>query len=132
MSSTACPNCGCSRYPDPGGHCPDCNYPPLRRLTLTGEVGSLSFGVRTRLGSALLLRLSAEAQYAERDEQFSVFCRDSDWFALPRSGTRNATLLNGAIMKGESLLKNGDVIALGSQAGSIKQVMRLLVGTVDT
>lgn len=132
MSSTDCPNCGCSRYPDPNGHCPDCNFPPLRRLTLTGEVGSLSFGVRTCLGSALLLRLSAEAQYAERDEQFSVCCRDSDWFVLPRTGTRNATLLNGAIIKGESLLKNGDVITLGSQAGSKRQVMRLLVGMVDT
>lgn len=132
MSYIDCPNCGCSRYPDPGGHCPDCNYPPLRRLTLTGELGgSLSFGVRTRVGSALLLRLSAGAQYAERDEQFIVLYRDSDWFALPRTGTRNATLLNGAVMKGECLLKSGDVLALGSQAGAKKQVMRLRVGMVD-
>jgi hypothetical protein len=83
------------------------------------------------VGSALLLRLSAGAQYAERDEQFIVLYRDSDWFALPRTGTRNATLLNGAVMKGECLLKSGDVLALGSQAGAKKQVMRLRVGMVD-
>jgi hypothetical protein len=130
-STDDCPNCGCSRYPDPAGHCPDCNYPPLRRLTLTGDAGSLSFGVRTRLGSDLLLRISSEAKYAEREEQFVVSCHNSDWYVAPRPGTKNATILNGAILTAESCLKNGDVIALGSHGGSGRQLMLLHVGMVD-
>lgn len=127
MSSTSCPDCAGSRYPDLSGHCPDCHYPHLSRLTLTGDAGSSSFGVRTRLGSALLLKLSKEANYAER-AQFSVFCHDADWFILPVDGTKNDTLLNGVAITGEGSLKDGDVVALGSRSDSKKQVMPLRVG----
>jgi len=131
MSSMDCPNCGCSRYPDPGGHCPDCNYPPLQRLKLTGDKGSLSFGVLTRVGSALLLRLSSEAQFAEREEQFLISCNNSDWFIVPSPSARNQTLLNGAILTAANCLKEGDMIALGSRADSTRQVMLLQVGMVN-
>lgn len=131
MSPSTCPNCGCSRYPDSGGHCPDCNYPPLQRLTLTGPAGHLSFGVRTRLGSSLLLKLSPEANFSEREEQFAVFSRQSNWFVLPRPDTKNATLLNGAILTRETSLKEGDIIALGSRSGTRRNVMRLVVGMVS-
>ncbi len=131
MAATTCPNCGCARYPDSRGHCPDCNYPPLRRLTLTGIKGKLSFGVRTPMGSTLLSKLSEEARFAERDEQFTIFCRDSDWFILARNRTRNATLLNGKAIPVETRLKEGDVIALGSASGAKTQVMRIVVGMTD-
>lgn len=131
MPSSNCPNCDCSRYPGTNGHCPDCNYPPLRRLTLTGTTGTLSFGVRTRLGSTLLLKMSPEANYSEREDQFTVFCRDADWFIFTRPGTRNATILNGRVLKEETTLKEGDVITLGNATGSRRQVMRLAIGMVD-
>lgn len=130
MSSTNCPNCASSRYPNNEGHCPDCDYPPLWRLTLTGDSGSMSFGVRTRMGSALLLRLSPDAQYTERDDQFSVFCRDSDWLILSCPCTRNPTLLNGVKLTAECCLKDGDEISLGSRTDPTRQVMQLRVGMV--
>jgi hypothetical protein len=130
MTPSLCPNCGCSTYPNDVGHCPDCNYPPLRRLILRGSNGQLSFGVRTRLGSSLLLKISPDAIYAERDEQFAVFCRDSDWFLVPRSATKNRTILNGKPVNGETRLNEHDVIAIGSAADSGKQVMQLVVGMV--
>lgn len=126
-----CPNCGCSPYPDSRGRCSDCNHPPLRRLTLTGASGSLSFGIRTRLGRVLLLKLSPEANYAEKDEQFTVFSKDSEWFILARSGTKNTTLLNSTPLKQESRLAAGDTIELGSAAGPGKKVMSIVVGIVD-
>ncbi|MCX6883152.1 MAG: hypothetical protein NTV12_11710, partial [Verrucomicrobia bacterium] len=102
MATPTCPNCGCSRYPDHHGHCPDCNYPPARRLILTGTKGKLSLGVRTPVGSTLLSKLSEESNYAERDEQFTVHCRNSDWYILPRTSTKNATLVNGRAIKAET------------------------------
>lgn len=131
MATPTCPNCGCTRYPDHRGHCPDCNYPPVQRLILTGAKGNLSFGVRTPVGSTLLSKLSEEANFAERDEQFTVYCRDSDWYILARNGTKNATLLNGKAIKIETRMKAGDVISLGNASGKGRQVMRLDIGLRD-
>jgi pSer/pThr/pTyr-binding forkhead associated (FHA) protein len=131
MATPTCPNCGCCGYPGPGGHCPDCNYPPARRLILTGAEGNLSFGVRTPVGSTLLSKLSKDAKYAERDEQFTVHCRDSEWYILPRREAKNATLLNGRALMVEARLKTGDVIALGSASGIGKQVMQIEIGLRD-
>ena len=124
-SPTRCPNCDCATYPASNGHCPDCNYPPTRRLVLTGDLGQLSCGIRTKLGSTILARLSSEAQFAERDEQFTVFPCDSDWFVVPRMDTKNFTLLNGSAIFGEARLNDGDALALGSRTVLDKQVMVL-------
>jgi hypothetical protein len=87
--------------------------------------------VRTRIGSTLLSRLSDEANYSEREEQFTVLCRDSDWYVIARNGTKNATLLNGKAVISETRLNAGDAITLGNASGAGKKVMRIDVQIVD-
>jgi hypothetical protein len=91
----------------------------------------MSFGVLTHVGSTLLHKLSSEAQYAERNEQFVISSNHSDWFIMPSTSAKNPTLLNGAILTTTSIIKDGDIIALGSRADAKKQVMLLHAGMVS-
>jgi serine/threonine protein kinase len=89
------------------------------RLELSTAGGILKFGVRTEVGKHLCTPLGEDAKFFATT-QF-VLDRDSNgfWCVLPNPAATNQTLLNGKAVVTAMKLRDGDVVAVGSQAKGI-------------
>jgi len=89
-------------------------------LELTGPDGrSLRIGVRTELGKALVRQFGPDGEFW--DNRQCVLERNSgrQWIVSPVAGTTNETLVNGETLTAPTLLKQGDLIAVGRQAKGV-------------
>jgi eukaryotic-like serine/threonine-protein kinase len=87
-------------------------------LVLVGETDKLVCRVRTVVGKALVAKLGSGAQFWDA-RQFEVERQGAAWVVLPNLGLTNQTLLNGRKVKGATVLKDGDVLAVGSEERKI-------------
>jgi hypothetical protein len=93
------------------------------RIELVGPDGkSLTLGVRTELGRALVRQLGPDGQFW--DSRQCVLERDArgQWVLVPAPGTTNETLVNGAAVTRLQALRNGDQIAVGREAKGIAKM----------
>ena len=89
-------------------------------LELTGPDGrSMRIGIRTELGKALVRQFGPDGEFW--DNRQCVLERNSgqQWIVSPVAGTTNETLVNGETLRVPTLLRQGDLIAVGRQAKGV-------------
>ena len=101
--------------------------PTARRLVLEGDAGAFSTGATFRMDQRTLQRVSLQARFADKDNQFTVRLTDGVWSVAAGQDTANATTLNGTVLEGDPApLRTGDVIALRGRASG-KTAMEIRV-----
>jgi serine/threonine protein kinase len=98
---------------------------PLRteRIQLVGESGhAIALGVRTPLGKHMVRQFGDDAAVWDAEQATVERGPDGTWVVVPRPGTTNETLLNGAAITGPQPLHDGDVIAVGRAAKGIEKL----------
>jgi hypothetical protein len=98
---------------------------PLRteRIQLVGESGhAIALGVRTPLGKHMVRQFGEDAAVWDAEQATVERGPDGGWIVVPRPGTTNETLLNGATITGPQPLHEGDVIAVGRAAKGIEKL----------
>ncbi|HEX8319189.1 protein kinase domain-containing protein [Longimicrobium sp.] len=93
------------------------------RIQLAGESGQMvTIGVRTPLGKHMVRQFGDD--FAVWDTEQCTLDRGNDgaWQIVPKAGTTNETLLNGAAITAPQPLREGDVIAVGREAKGIAKL----------
>ena len=93
------------------------------RIRLVNEEGrALEIGVRTELGKHLARQFGADAEFWDTRQVILERLPDRRWQLVPVAGTANETLVNGEILVGPKLVKDGDVLAVGRKAKGITKL----------
>jgi serine/threonine protein kinase len=93
------------------------------RIQLVGESGhAITVGVRTPLGKHMVRQFGEDAAVWDAEQATVERGQDGGWQVVPRTGTTNETLLNGAALTSPQPLHDGDVIAVGRQAKGIEKL----------
>jgi hypothetical protein len=93
------------------------------RIQLVGETGhAITVGVRTPLGKHMVRQFGEDAAVWDAEQVTVERGQDGGWQVVPRTGTTNETLLNGASITSPKPLNDGDVIAVGRQAKGIEKL----------
>jgi|GEM_PF-564791 len=98
---------------------------PLRadRIQLTSESGhTISVGVRTPLGKHIVRQFGEDSVVWDTEQCTLERGADGSWQVVPKDGTTNETLLNGATITSAQPLHEGDVIAVGRMAKGISKL----------
>ncbi len=104
------------RPPEPRPHPPTC-------LSLVARDGNpLRITIRTVVGRSLLKRFGPEADYCEGDQFTLDRSHDGQWYVTPTPGTRNETLLNGRRIRAETVVKDGDILAVGNEGKKVIKI----------
>ena len=134
MSELAtCPNpeCGQPGYVS-SGPCEYCGYKEAYALQLTTQDGkSATFNIsRFHLNKDWAkIYFGDERRFWDDKNQFSIKKDNADWYVVPNPSAPNETLVNGIAQTAETLLQEGDRIAIGRQASGIEKTI-LYVGFV--
>lgn len=111
-----CPECGSSFN---GKVCDSCGYIEIGRIQLSGEHGSMTIGINTKMGKFGLAGLLGDDSRYYNAFQFELSISHSDggWVLTAQNDTPNNTLINGSVCEPgvRYLLQSGDVIAIGSK-----------------
>ena len=89
-------------------------------IELTAPDGrSVRIGIRTELGKVLVRQFGPDGEFW--DNRQCVLERNSgrQWLVSPVAGTTNETLINGQTINAPTLLRQGDLIAVGRQAKGV-------------
>jgi serine/threonine protein kinase len=93
------------------------------RIQLVGESGhAIAIGVRTPLGKHMVRQFGEDAAVWDAEQATVERGQDGVWQVVPRPGTTNETLLNGAAITSPRPLRDGDVIAVGRAAKGIEKL----------
>jgi serine/threonine protein kinase len=93
------------------------------RIQLVGETGhAITLGVRTPLGKHMVRQFGEDAAVWDAEQATVERGPDGAWQVVPRPGTTNETLLNGAAITSPQPLRDGDVIAVGRAAKGIAKL----------
>ena len=93
------------------------------RIQLVSASGqSLTVGIRTELGKALLRRFGGEAEFWDDRQCILERRADGQWIVTPSPGTVNETLVNGEPLTRPRPLSDGDVLAVGRSAKGISKL----------
>lgn len=130
---TMCPREECCQpgYVSPGP-CEYCGYKEAYALQLTTQDGkSATFNIsRPNLNKDWAkIYFGDERRFWDDKNQFSIKKDNADWYVVPNPSAPNETLLNGIAQTTETLLQEGDRIAVGRQASGIEKTI-LYVGFV--
>lgn len=102
------------------------------KLVLRGDVGEFASRAKFRLDQNTLARVSSQANFADRANQFSVEVSDGGWLIVGNPAVTNPTTLNGIeIGASPTPIKDGDIVALkGRSSGktAMKLTVRLVAG----
>lgn len=91
-------------------------------LVLRSERGAdIRLRIRTVVGKHLLRTFGEDSRFWDA-EQLTLEPKNGRWWALPKMGAPNETMLNGKAITAPTPLKTGDVLAVGREA---KGVMKL-------
>jgi eukaryotic-like serine/threonine-protein kinase len=96
--------------------------PPLvsDRIELLGPGGrTLQIGVRTELGKALVRQFGPDGEFWDATQCVLERNARRQWVVSPVAGTANETLLNGKALTAPSVLRQGDLIAVGREAKGV-------------
>lgn len=107
--------------PRPGEEDPTNSGSSLKLIA--GPDRELVFSVsNTQVGSSLARQLNEDGRFLD-DVQFTIVRRpDGTWVVAPKPETTNETLLNGRPITTETVLKNGDELAVGRASKGIKRL----------
>lgn len=93
------------------------------RIELAGESGQpLNIGVRTPLGKHICRQFGPDSSFWDTEQCVLEKNSDGTWQVVPRPGTTNETLLNGAAITAARPLSEGDVIAVGREAKGVAKL----------
>jgi serine/threonine protein kinase len=93
------------------------------RIQLVGETGhAITVGVRTPLGKHMVRQFGEDSAVWDAEQATVERGADGGWQVVPRPGTTNETLLNGAAVTAPQRLHEGDVIAVGRAAKGIEKL----------
>lgn len=111
-----CPECGSAFN---GKVCDSCGYTKIGRIQLSGEHGSMTIGINTKMGKSSLAGLIGDDSQYYNAFQFELCISHADagWVLISQDGTPNNTLINRNVCEPgvHYLLQSGDVIAIGSK-----------------
>ena len=100
------------------------------KLVLRGDVGEFASRAKFRLDQNTLARVSSQANFADRANQFSVEVSDGGWLIVGNPAVTNPTTLNGIeIGASPTPIKDGDIVALKGRLSG-KTAMKLTVRLV--
>jgi eukaryotic-like serine/threonine-protein kinase len=86
------------------------------KVELLGPDGrSVQIGVRTELGKALVRQFGPDGEFWDNRQCVLERNAGRQWIVSPVEGTTNETLLNGKTLTAPSVLRQGDLIAVGRQ-----------------
>jgi serine/threonine protein kinase len=89
-------------------------------LTLTTEGGKvLTVTARTPLTQNTIKTLGGDAGVWDSTLQVTLERRADGWYAVPSTAAQNETMVNGRAITAPTLLKAGDVLAVGREARGI-------------
>jgi hypothetical protein len=89
---------------------------------VSGSGESLHIRIRTELGKALLRRFGTDAEFWDAAQCAVERRADGQWTVVPASGSVNETLINGAAVTTPTLLRDGDVLAVGRSAKGVSKL----------
>jgi len=92
----------------------------IRLVASNGE--SLHIRIRTDLGKALLRRFGSDAEFWDASQCTVERRADGQWAVSPATGSVNETLLNGAVVTVPTVLRDGDILAVGRSAKGLSKL----------
>ena len=89
---------------------------------MIGEGGNeLAVNIETVLGRHLCASFGADSKYLDV-KQFILQPEGDSWLLIPVKGTSNETLRNGKAVTSPTLLKDGDVLAVGREEKNVAKL----------
>ena len=82
----------------------------------------MTIGVRTPLGKHAVRQFGDDFAVWDAEQCALERGNDGTWLIVPKAGTTNETLLNGAAITAPQPLREGDVIAVGREAKGIAKL----------
>jgi hypothetical protein len=93
-----------------------------RNIKLVAGAESLELRIRTDIAASLVTRFGEDARFYDASAQYTLSRSEGGWVIIPNAAAVNETLLNGKALVSETLLRDGDVIAVGREAKGVQKL----------